>query len=998
MKIVLAILSILAFGWNASSAAIVVTNTNNSGAGSLRQAVINSSDGDTIRFDPTLIAAGSDTILLNTEISFNKGLVFKGLYNSTDTLYVSGQDLTEIFVANLLTTSSLTLVLDSMCLVNGYHPVSGGAVDFRGDKLEIRNSYFFNNRAISYGGAIQAIAKNVTGHWTVEVDISNSKINHNLVYNAAGGGVNISAQQEAFVTVTNSQINFNESLTGPGGGIIIFSNTRSTKISILDSEIDHNIAGDEGGGLYTRSVSNTTSPNPVDSVQLTMINSSVSNNSAQLEGGGIYTNLISNYDNCSYLIQIDNCQINNNSSLDNGGGIYSKSNNDIDDLNSAHISIINSEINGNTAINGGGAYIDSDYTVPGGVSMSVKNSTFDQNSSTTNGGGVYIRGYYSKMEVNRSTFSNNSSQNGGGISFITRYRSLIFLKGLSIEKSTFSTNSATTGGGVYVNFTNPEYESAITRYSTFYNNSATTGGAIYATSTTSIAPYALRLKSSIICVNGANPISAINQQSEGYNIFSNATLAGSVATDQLGVDSLSLNLGQLQNNGGSTWTHMPNIPSPAIDAGDPTNTSSAQNWVITGVRESGAAERASIIYESISATTCDSLISPSGNQTWYADGIYTDTIFGGPNDTLFTVNLTNQTSYSTLVENSCSGSFITPSGNIITTSGIYTDTIPNAFGCDSIISLDITFSAPSSSSINVSECAQYTSPSGNLYTNSGTYTDTLVNSNGCDSIININLIIQQTASSITENVCTPTYTSPSGQVYTVSGIYTDTIPNAANCDSIITIILTMNTPTNSSITVSSCHTYTAPSGIEYFSSGIYFDTISNTAGCDSVISIDLTINTVNTTISNNDPELIAPSGMTSYQWLDCNNNFAPLSGETSTIFIAQQNGLYAVQIDDNGCVDTSSCIAINQVGIFELDEGIAWSVHPNPTKDIVTIQFHEQLREIMIEVVNPLGQLVRRKSYASLSRVEVELESESGLYFVTVISEKGRARIPVVKI
>ncbi len=70
----------------------------------------------------------------------------------------------------------------------------------------------------------------------------------------------------------------------------------------------------------------------------------------------------------------------------------SKSNNEIDDLNSANVSIINSEINGNSAVNGGGTYIDSDYTVPGGVSMSVENSTFDQNSSTTNGGGVYIRG------------------------------------------------------------------------------------------------------------------------------------------------------------------------------------------------------------------------------------------------------------------------------------------------------------------------------------------------------------------------------------------------------------------------------------------------------------------------------------------------------------------------------------------------------------------------------------------------------------------------------
>ena len=123
---------------------LIVTNTKDSGAGSLRALTLYASSGDTIRFNPNLIAGGSDTITLKSEILVkNKSLTIIGLYNSTDTLYISGNDSCRIF--NFDNTGKI--VLDSLVLINGkvtsvaYWDEGGGAIQFTGwmDTLYIKN-------------------------------------------------------------------------------------------------------------------------------------------------------------------------------------------------------------------------------------------------------------------------------------------------------------------------------------------------------------------------------------------------------------------------------------------------------------------------------------------------------------------------------------------------------------------------------------------------------------------------------------------------------------------------------------------------------------------------------------------------------------------------------------------------------------------------------------------------------------------------------------------
>jgi hypothetical protein len=94
---------------------------------------------------------------------------------------------------------------------------------------------------------------------------------------------------------------------------------------------------------------------------------------------------------------------------------------------------------------------------------------------------------------------------------------------------------------------------------------------------------------------------------------------------------------------------------------------------------------------------------------------------------------------------------------------------------------------------------------GNMYNTTGVYSDTLINFLGCDSVITTNLYVLTISASFTNiahTVCDGDSVFVAGNAYFETGIYYDTLTNVAGCDSIITIDLTVQTPTNLFYTLS----------------------------------------------------------------------------------------------------------------------------------------------------------------------------------------------------
>jgi hypothetical protein len=270
------------------------------------------------------------------------------------------------------------------------------------------------------------------------------------------------------------------------------------------------------------------------------------------------------------------------------------------------------------------------------------------------------------------------------------------------------------------------------------------------------------------------------------------------------------------------------------------------------------------------------------------------------------------------------------------------------------------FETFSGSTISPVICDTFPSPSGNYkWISNGIYSDTLTNVQGCDSIITVNLtVLKSTSSSITIAGC-ESYMAPDGIEYTISGIKTAVIPNAAGCDSTITIDLTIKNSTSASITESACDSYTAPDGTEYITSGIKTAMIPNAAGCDSTITIDLTISMIDVSVVVNESTITSNAAGANYQWVNCDNGFAIIMSETSQSYTATANGNYAVIVTQGPCSDTSSCVQITADGFASMQTESIF-IYPNPMSDQLIIEIKGSTRNTSFEIFNSMGQVVTK--------------------------------------
>src|ERR1041385_1475851 len=171
----------------------IVTNSNDSGAGSLRDAIAKACDGGTITFDMGQVV--SPVNVQSLPLTINKGLTING--PGASVLTISGNNQTRIFEVNVASPGPVTL--SNLTIANGRELGNngGGVLKSNTGTLAISNTSFVNNRAFESGGGIYNSGSGV-------VNLTNCTFNGNntltagggAIFNGAGGTLSITGRSE----------------------------------------------------------------------------------------------------------------------------------------------------------------------------------------------------------------------------------------------------------------------------------------------------------------------------------------------------------------------------------------------------------------------------------------------------------------------------------------------------------------------------------------------------------------------------------------------------------------------------------------------------------------------------------------------------------------------------------------------------------------------------------------------------------------------------------
>jgi hypothetical protein len=243
---------------------LTVTNTNDSGPGSLRQALVDANDGDTIDF------AVTGTIGLTTgELSVDKSITISG--PGADNLAVNGNGTSRVFHV----APDRNVTISYLTITNGgSFPNNGSGIYNERAGLTVSSCTVSNNSAGLGGGIFN---DGSSGYASLQV--VNSTISDNSAL--LGAGIcNVAADSSATVVIRNSSLSGNAAGIGIGGGVSNQGANASMQISnstfsgnsafaggtihntgnaIID--LSHNIlkAGKTGGNIVNQSGSTVTS-------------------------------------------------------------------------------------------------------------------------------------------------------------------------------------------------------------------------------------------------------------------------------------------------------------------------------------------------------------------------------------------------------------------------------------------------------------------------------------------------------------------------------------------------------------------------------------------------------------------------------------------------------------------------------------------------------------------------------------------------------------------
>ena len=321
-----------------ANAALVVSTLADSGAGSLRQAMLDANS-----------AAGVDTI------TFTSGLtgtinVLTDLPHLSEGIDLQGPGASVITIdggwtaAGGSATGHTLFVLDNLMVANGASTISG--VTITGG-----NS---TDNADRSGGAIQKL------YGDADLTIADVVLTGNYSKND-GGAVQLYGT-DGTVTIRDSVISNN--VAGSGGGALYSNADNALTLILTNVAITGNTAAANGGGLY------------LNDTETTISNSTIDGNISSSDGGGIHL--------YSGSLTITSTTISGNDGV-NGGGISG--------LYYCDLAILNSTISGNgstgtgTYDGGGGLHLSANVTA-----VLTQTTVTANTSATTTSSGIQLYG------------------------------------------------------------------------------------------------------------------------------------------------------------------------------------------------------------------------------------------------------------------------------------------------------------------------------------------------------------------------------------------------------------------------------------------------------------------------------------------------------------------------------------------------------------------------------------------------------------------------------
>lgn len=148
----------------------------------------------------------------------------------------------------------------------------------------------------------------------------------------------------------------------------------------------------------------------------------------------------------------------------------------------------------------------------------------------------------------------------------------------------------------------------------------------------------------------------------------------------------------------------------------------------------------------------------------------------------------------------------------------------------------------------------------------------------------------------------------------------------------------------------------------------------------------ITVNTPNTTVSqqmgSEFPYLTVNQAGGTYQWINCNNGNAPINGATNKDFYPSSAGTYAVIVTYNGCTAQSDCFVFGASYINE--NTVQFSISPNPTNDLLTIQFNKASN---FKIYSIEGKLIDSISQIQSNHIVDCSSYPAGVYFIQAGNE-----------